>query len=76
MYVSDQSVLALYGSGISTTGTVVVCGEGVTGVIPVLNQYTISKASLRSDLTGRYLTDCLIRLFDGRRFFFSSTAER
>ena len=76
MYVSDQSVLALYRSGISTTGTVVVCGEGVTGVIPVLNQYAISNAILRSDLAGRYLTDCLIRLSDGRRFSFSSTAER
>ena len=75
MFVTNQGVLAFYSSR-RTTGTVVVCGEGVTDVILVHEHKAIPDAVFRSEITGRYLTDCLMRRSFTRRFSFATTAER
>jgi actin-related protein len=54
MFVANQGVLVSYASGLPT-GTVVVCGESVTDV------KSQERSFLRSDVAGRFVTDCMMR---------------
>ncbi|MFX1255344.1 MAG: actin, cytoplasmic 2 [Promethearchaeota archaeon] len=62
LYISNQSVLALYASG-RTTGVVVDIGGDVTTIVPIYEGFPINQAISRIDLGGREVTGYLARLF-------------
>ncbi|XP_070580867.1 actin-1-like [Ptychodera flava] len=75
MYVSIQSILAVYASGRSSAISVDI-GDGVVQVLPVYEGYTLPHTIQRLDVAGRDLTDYLSRLLIERGYSFSTTAER
>ena len=60
-YSCNQSVLALFSSG-RTTGVVLDAGEGVHTIVPVYEGYTIPHAVIKSELSGKALTDYMRKL--------------
>jgi len=62
-YVANYAVLALYAAGL-TSGLVLSSNEGVTFAVPVHEGYALPHAIVRSDLSGRSVTEYLTRLLN------------
>lgn len=75
-YISFQAMLALYASGRSA-GLIVESGDGVTQIVPIFESCALLiNAIIRLDLSGRDLTEYLMKILSERGYSFTTTAER
>jgi actin len=74
LYVSMQSVCALYASG-KTTGVVLDSGDGVSHTVPIYEGFAIPSAIQRIFLAGRDLTEYLREILNERGLSFTTPAE-
>ena len=75
MYVETQAKLSLYASGRST-GVVVRCGNGVINAVPIHEGVMIQSGVSALDVGGKYLTDYMIKMLEGRGYSLTTSSER
>ena len=73
--IVNQSMLPLLASG-KANGIFLDSGDGVTYVIPIHEQFILSKATIRLDMAGCDITEYLAKILSERNHRFSSTAKR
>uniref|UniRef100_A0AAV2MP16 Actin n=1 Tax=Knipowitschia caucasica TaxID=637954 RepID=A0AAV2MP16_KNICA len=74
MYLTPQSVLALYASG-RTTGCVLDSGGSVTHTVAVYEGFSLPHTVRRMDLSGADVTDFLQKLLREKGFSYDTKAE-
>lgn len=76
MYISNQAVLSLYASGLST-GIVLDSGHGVSQAVPIYESCVIPHAILCLNLGGRDVTDSLVNMLsDEQGYPLETVTER
>jgi centractin len=75
VYVADQAILALYGTG-RKNGLVLDCGHGVTHCVPVFEGFSDPLAITRMDVGGENVTEQLRRILMKEGVNFHTTSEQ
>ncbi len=75
MYAANQAVLSLLAAG-RTTGFVIDSGDGNTCPVAIYEGYTLTCSMLKCDISGRDLTDYLMKILTDRGYSFVTIAER
>lgn len=70
LYIGNQASLGLFATG-STKGVVLDSGESGTHVVPVFEGYVSPYSVVRSPISGRAITDRLLRLLVAKGLTFS-----
>lgn len=74
LYLANQALCAIYSAG-KFTALVVHSDDGITHIVPVIDTYPVSY-SLSINLTGRDLTDYLVKILSERGLQFTTDRER
>ncbi|KAI6661814.1 actin [Oopsacas minuta] len=76
LYLCNSSILSLYASS-RTTGIVIESGAGVSHIVPIFKQRTLTNGIPRQDgVAGKDLTEILMKMMCERGYSFTTTAER
>lgn len=75
LYLANQSVLSLYSTG-RTTGIVVESGDSLSHSVPVYEGYCLPHAVCCTPVSGRGLTEYLIRILTERGHYFTTSSEK
>ncbi|KAJ5067150.1 actin-10-related [Anaeramoeba ignava] len=75
MYLSNTSVLSIYSSG-RTTGISVDLGDSEFNIVTVYDGYAMSHSSIQSSVSGRNLTDYMMKILNERGYSFKTSEER
>ena len=75
VYIANQSVLSLLTTG-RMTGLVIDSGDGNTCAVPVYEGYALPYTILKYDISGRDLTDYLMKMLIERGYSLATTTER
>lgn len=67
MYVAIPAVLSLYAAG-RTSGIVLDSGHGVSHIVPIFENYSLTDAIFRMDFAGCDLTDYLAKILTERGY--------
>ncbi|GFP95197.1 actin-related protein 2 [Phtheirospermum japonicum] len=59
VFIQIQAVLTLYAQGL-LTGLVIDSGDGVTHVVPVVDEYSFPHLTKRMNVAGRHITSYLV----------------
>nr|WOD57879.1 Arp2D2 [Drosophila nikananu] len=73
-YIAIQAVLTLYAQGL-VSGVVIDCGDGVTHICPVYQEYSLPHLTRRLDIAGRDITHYLTKLLLRRGYAFNHSAD-
>jgi actin-related protein 2 len=74
LQVAPQALLVLYAQGLMT-GVVVDSGDGVTHIMPIAENYILSHLVGRMDVSGRDVTEQLVKLLTLRGYSFHKTSD-
>ncbi|EAX95790.1 Actin family protein [Trichomonas vaginalis G3] len=74
LQVCPQALLVLYAQGLMT-GVVVDSGDGVTHIMPIAENYILSHLTGRMDISGRDVTEQLVKLLTLRGYTFHKTSD-
>ncbi|XP_008417680.1 actin, cytoskeletal 3-like isoform X1 [Poecilia reticulata] len=75
LYLANQSVLSLFATG-HTTGLVVESGDAVSHTVPIYDGYCLPHAVCCTSVSGRGLTEYLVRILMDKGHYFTTSAER
>jgi actin beta/gamma 1 len=71
LYIANQAVLSIYNEGMFT-GIVADSGDGATHIVPIFDGYSLPHAVKRLNLTGKDLTEYIVKLLKEKDQIYSS----
>ncbi|KAJ5070720.1 actin [Anaeramoeba ignava] len=74
LYLENQAFLSLISNG-KTTGIVVEMGGGVIQIVPIYQGFILSDSIVKFNLTGRKITDYLIKILNEKGYEFKTTSQ-
>ncbi|KYQ89879.1 actin [Tieghemostelium lacteum] len=75
LHICNSAVASMFASGLSN-GIVLDSGDGCTHVVPVYDGYSLPHAILPFEISGKDLTNHLVKLLMEKDFAFTTTSEK